>query len=253
MGTPKDTISYGMKLWSNNIDLFDEAAKAHKAGLFDFIEILYNPLEPIDFTELNKLREIPVNVHACNNTIAFHEFVLGSDEILLWKSVIGLADFFDSKVIVLHAGRTHSFESFKRELAKIDDPRIHVENMGGMSTEEYPTFAISIEDIVKLRTLKPICFDLEKAVKSCCHFKIDYRTFITTVIQNVRPKYLHISGGDPENQFDEHTNLWDSVMDFAWMKNELLKIEGGCELVFETPKTGGIANDIKNMEFFRAL
>src|SRR4051812_18050749 len=95
------SISYGLKLWSNNTDLFEPARKAHESGAFDFIEILYNPDFPLEHAALETLRGIPVNIHATNKG-AFHEFVFGETELSLWRDIVALADLFSSKIIVLH-------------------------------------------------------------------------------------------------------------------------------------------------------
>ena len=244
-------IAYGLKLWSNNVELFGEAKREYEKKSFDFIEILCNPRYPLDYEALAQLRDIPVTIHS-PNTEGFHRFIMGEAELEQWRQTVALADFFNSRVIVVHAGRSHTMESFKKNLALVDDPRIHLENQGSIDVNEFPLFSMSLEELRELHRLKPFCFDFEKAVKVAAFLKLDYKKYITDAMHILKPTYLHVSGGDPTTPEDQHWNLADSPIDFAWIKKMILEIPHA-EVVFETPKKDGITNDIANMDYFRKL
>ena len=244
-------IKYGLKLWSNNIALFEEAVRAQKQGSFDFIELYSNSTAP-DYAALRALRDIPVTIHAPHDG-AFHEFVITETEETAWKHTRELADFFESPVIVLHPGRDHTLESFKKNLDRIDDSRICIENMAGLDVDHRPMFGQTITDLKELRELKPICFDFEKAIKAAAYQKLDYKEYIASALRELKPSYFHISGGDYKNAVDEHLDLIASNLDLTWIKHALTSLEGDAMLVFETPKRDGIMNDMRNMEYFRSL
>lgn len=238
-------IAFGLKLWSNNTDWFADAISAHQDGRLDFIEIQANPAESFDLDALGTLKGIPVTIHA-TPAFGFHEFIIGEEQLLIWQETKKLADFFETDVIVLHPGKEHTLETFSENLRKIEDPRIRIENMAGRDIFGFPMFGQRLDDLRELRKLKPICFDLEKAVKAACHQGLDYKAYIYECLRALEPDYFHISGGKKGNSVDQHLDLWDSDFDLKWMRE---KISG--RLVFETPKRQGLANDLKNMAYFR--
>lgn len=249
-------IKYGLKLWtSNDRSMFEEAKSGLNKGEFDFIELYFNPNKLVDTLSLDLLNSLPITLHAPNDG-AFHEFILGEEQLEVWRKVSAIADNFQSTVIVVHPGRNKTVESFFDELHKIDDPRIHIENMPGIDLFNRPMFGHVLEDLVRIREKKSICFDFEKAVKAAAYQHVDYREYITQCIEAVMPNYFHISGGNVENPVDQHDNLWESDMDFKFIKNALESITSkqDVRLVFETPKEqNSLINDLKNMEFFRNI
>jgi sugar phosphate isomerase/epimerase len=246
-----EKIKYGLKLWSNNSELFPEAVKAFKRGEIDFVELYSNPDSLLDTDALRTLLELPVTIHATHSH-GFHEFVIKEEQVAIWKQTLQLADFFESDVIVVHPGQAHTIESFQENLAKIDDSRIHIENMSGLDIDRNPMFGQNLSDLEEICRIKPICFDLEKAVKAACYQKVDYKEYILAALHRLRPQYFHISGGTTTHSVDEHTDLKDADFDIQWMKRGLENI-GEVRLVFETPKRTGIDNDLRNMAFFGNL
>lgn len=244
-------LKYGLKLWSSNIELFDSAKEAHTKGFFDFIELFADTSRSFDRSSLDSLKDIEVTIHAPHSGM-FHEFVIGDAEHATWNRTLELAEFFKSDVIVVHPGRDHTFETFSQNLAKIDDPRVYIENMSGLDIESKPMFGQKLEDLERIHRMKPICFDLEKAVKAARYQDRDYKEYISEALQKLSPTYFHISGGDKESAVDEHLDLAEANFDVVWMKKHISAIAGS-RLVFETPKTTGLQNDIANTDYFRAL
>lgn len=246
-------IKYGLKLWTSNENLFQETVSRLKKGTFDFIELYHNSNKEIDFRKLECLKKFPVFIHNTNNS-GFHEFRIGDKQLNVWEKTKKLADFFRSPRIIVHPGLADNFKNFKQNLAKIDDEKILIENMAGLDLDRNLTLGYDLLQLEKLRQLKEICFDFEKAVKSACYQKIGYKEFISDSLKILKPFYFHISGGDKDNFRDEHRNLWEANFDLKWIKDELLKIsqEKDIFLVFETPKEGdNLKNDVKNIEYFK--
>lgn len=245
-------IIYGLKLWSNNQDLFHAAASAYIKGDFDFIELYYNSKMPVTEMELAPLRGIPVTLHAPHDG-NFHSFLLDEKDLSIWRDVLMLADLLGSPIIVVHASGIHTVETFFQQLKVIDDKRILIENGPGIEVEGMPMFGQKIDDLARIRGQKQFCFDFEKAVKAACYQRIQYKKYITEALVHLNPTYFHISGGDPESPVDEHCDLQSSMIDFGWIKSILLALPNKIRLVFETPKWDGIANDLNNMSYFRSL
>ena len=249
-------IKYGLKLWtSNERHIFEEAAVLCHQGKTDFIEVYNNPAAPIDYQKLSLIQGLPVNIHN-PNTHGWHEFVVNEALLQIWQETLKLADFFNSRHIVTHPGRIHTFSSFLENLKKIDDPRILIENMPGVDIRGQPYLcqARTVEDLKRIKEIKDICLDLEKAVKSAKQQEIDYKDFIAACLKELKPFYFHISGGNKDSPVDEHKDLWDANFNIAWLKRVLNKEAKNRDvyLVFEVPKNDSdLENDLKNINFFK--
>ncbi len=210
-------IKYGLKLWSSNINLLEEAVFLYRKKYVDFIELYHDADKKVNFNSFGLLKKIPINIHAYHNK-GFHEFRLGKNELEIWKITKQMADFFKSQFVIVHAGKASGIKNFVDNLKKIDDPRILIENMSGLDIYGKPTFGYNLKELKKIKKIKNICFDLEKAVKSACYQKISYKKFISQCLQELKPLYFHISGGDVNNLHDEHLNLYDANFDLKWIK-----------------------------------
>jgi hypothetical protein len=248
-------IKYGLKLWTSNGNLFREAVIGYQNNFFDFIELYHNNQEEIDLDELKFLKKIPVIIHNVHDS-GFHEFKIENRQLNIWNKTKRLADYFESPYIIVHPGKSSSFREFQANLKKIDDLRILVENMAGHDIRGDLTFGYDLSQLEKIRRMKEICFDLEKAIKSAYYQQIDYKDFIRDCLKQLEPSYFHISGGDKNSPEDEHKDLWDANFDLKWIKDELSKISKDKDvfLVFEIPKNkNDLKNDIENIEYFKKI
>ncbi len=248
-------ILYGLKLWTSNSEAaFNAATDLCGSKKFDFVELYHNPEQPLDYAKLGVLKSFEVDIHNDNNH-GWHEFALGDEQLKIWRGTLALADFFSSKSVVVHPGMSKSFEFFEENLRKIDDPRILIENMPGFYTTGMPTWGRAMSELRQIVTLKPICFDFEKAIKSAAFQKIDYKNFIRDCLTEFQPRYFHISGGDKNSPIDQHEDLSSVNFDVGWIGQQLEDISAGSDarLVFETPKRGDdLENDVRNLEYFKA-
>jgi RimJ/RimL family protein N-acetyltransferase len=245
-------LKYILKLWSHNIDWFDDAIRLHESKNFFGVE-LYNQVDaPYDWDSLEKLKAANVvSIHHSHNH-GWHDYWLTPEQENLWKQTITLVDFFSARSIIVHPARTHTSETFAKELTKIDDSRILIENMSGLDRLGRPMFGASIDDIRNIMSLRPICFDLEKATKAAQRFGVHYKNYITQCLEEFSPDYFHLSGGFTNNAVDEHRDIWDSNMDMVWIKKILEDYSKNkdCFVAFEVPKNNGLENDIKNIDWF---
>ncbi len=245
-------IRYGIKLWSSNSrDMFADVARVIASRQMDFVELYHNPSAPFDEKKFSLLRSVPVTIHAPNSG-NWHEFLIGDAERECWRETIAMADFLKSLYIVVHPGRTHTFETFSEQLKKIDDPRILIENMAGLDIHDQPMFGQTLEDLRAIAKQKHICFDIEKAIKAACYQYKERNSFLAECVAKLRPTYFHISGGDKDSARDEHLNLWDANFDFPFIGKLLAGVAKTSDimLVFETPKEGdSLDNDLKNRAY----
>ena len=253
-------IKYGLKIWSSNTDWFDEAARRHRRGEFDFAEIYSNSAVTHDYEALKKLQPIPVlAIHVGNlDAAGFHAFFLTEEQKPAWNMTVALTDFFSAPKIVVHPAITHTEETFWENIAKLNDERIVIESMPVVSPLGGPErmFGAAVADLARIGERREVVIDIEKSIKAAVYYGLDYKKFLPDMFEKIRTSYFHISGCTIDHPVDEHGNLWDADFDLAWMKQQLeaLALERDIWLVFETPKEGkGLENDVKNMEYFREL
>lgn len=246
-------IKYGLKLWTNNKGLFKETVLRYQRREFDFVELYHNAHEEIDFKSLKILNELPVFIHNTSD-LGFHEFRVKTKQLKIWQKTKKLADYFDSPYIIVHSGKSANFKEFGKNLEKIDDPRILVENMAGLDIYGDSTFGYSLPQLKKIKKRREICFDLEKAVKAACYQKISYKNFISQCTKQLKPFYFHISGGNKNDPMDEHKDLKEANFDLGWIKRRIKRIYRGKNafLVFEVPRKGNnLENDVRNIDYFK--
>lgn len=254
-------IKYGLKLWSTNKkELFKEAAELFKNREIDFVELYIVPdsFLPGESDFLNDSKNVPTTLHAPHMEHGFDVFNIDDEKAETFKNqVIKIADYLNSRFIVVHAALGDSQKIFKKNIQKIIDKRILVENMPKIGLENEICFAHSY---LQLKLIKDsgfnICLDLSHAINSAASQKIDYKEFIEKLIFGLNPIYFHLCGGSKSSVKDEHKNLFDGDFDIKWIKKTLLKIakKKDIYLVFETPKGAfGLENDIKNINYFQEL
>lgn len=254
--TRRSAIAFGLKLWTGNVELFEEACTRYREGVFDFIELYFDPKHPFDAELRKRLSGIPIGIHAPH---ALDEFYFDEPGLALWERTKDVARVCGSETIVLHPGYERTipdFAVFERELAKVDDPRILIENMPTRILTEDVPFGHDLETLARIRARKPICFDLEKATKAARFHEMDYLEYIRKGLESLTPNYFHISGGDVSSPQDQHRNLWEGTMDAGAISSILetyaARTDRVVKLVFETPKSGdGLSGDLQNMKYFR--
>ncbi|MDO8524152.1 MAG: hypothetical protein Q7R99_00810 [bacterium] len=258
-------FKYGIKIWSTNKDWFSQVIDLIKQGRADFVEIYLVPnlFDLADFSIFLE-NKIPVVIHAPHTTHDFDVFNLTPENLQIWHNqVVKAADYLDSRFIVVHPGVGDSKEIFKREAAKIKDPRVLMESMikiGFVGVKEggVMCFGYSKEELefIHKECGFEICFDVCHSLASAVWQKIDPYDFISECIDILKPKYFHLSGGNVEDETDKHLDLWEGTFDYKFVKEKLAPIQQVEDifLSFEVPKKDdGLENDLKNIEYFRNL
>lgn len=247
-------LKYGLKIWSSDKQWFKEAVDLVKSGKIDFIELYIIPtfFKLVDF---DILKCIPITLHSPH----FNILELKNSELRFFKNQLPqIADLLKSKIIVVHGGVGKSQEVFKKNISKINDKRILIENMCKIGPDGIVYFGHSLEQLkfIKEECGFDICLDFVHAAKSAISQKIYYKDFIESLISELSPHYFHIYGTSFDNERDEHQNIFEGDFDVCWSKKILtgLAKERNIHLVFEVPKyKENLKNDIKNIDHFKNL
>lgn len=211
-----------------------------------------------------KQKNAPVTLHAPHTTHNFDVFNLNERALSIWREqVLKLADFLQSRFIVIHPGVGDSAGIFQKESVKLRDPRVLMESMikiGFVGVKEGGVLCFGYTkkqlEFIHKECGFEICLDVCHTVASAAWQEIDPYDFISDLLKVLDPFYFHLSGGFVKDKADKHLDIWEGDFDFKWLKKQLTVSSGKKDvyLVFETPKEGsGLDNDIKNIEYFKGL
>jgi len=251
-------IKYGIKLWTINKTWFKEAVNLFQKKQVDFIELYVVP-NYCQKDDLKIFQKAEISIHAPHFTHSFDIFQLDAEKEALFKSqIIKIADFLNSKYIILHAGTGSNPNIFRKNFKKIYDKRILIENLPKVGLDDRICFGYSLEQLnfIKSQCKADICLDISHAIKSAISQKINYKNFLKSLILKLKPNYFHLCDGKLNNEKDKHFNLGEGDFDLKWIKEILinLSLKKDIFLVFETPKcNNNLKNDIKNINYFKNL
>lgn len=246
-------IKYGIKLRTSEIKLMSSAVKLIDRGIFDYVEMLINPMQ-LDIAALLEFN-VEYVVHAPHETYGVDIGSLEKRDFTLKMIDFSLkcADKLNSNLVILHAG-TDSAENAKKLLSDYDDSRIVLENMPRVGINGEACLGYSAEAMKALTGSKlGTCLDFGHAIKASISLKIDYKEIVQEFLK-IKPKIFHISDGNFNTEKDEHLNIGAGVYDFKYFRNcifnDSLKLA-----TLETPRRNDLSleEDIKNIETLRQL
>jgi len=244
-------MRYGIKLWSTNDDLYEEAVKFYKQRKFDYLELTY---VPNNASRINVLVEegIPVVVHAptLNQNICFSDGDFNKNKKIL-KDTLEFADKLNSEGIIIHPSFGKK-ENFLRFLKGDHDSEIIIENMPKTGFSNRLAIGYTAEQIKEFLDSGPFnfCLDFAHAIKAAVSQGSDYKKYVKEFIK-LNPLMFHISDGNLDSEKDEHLSLGEGEFDLKFIKN-LIK-DSNNKITFEVPKKDGLKNDLKSIDFFKGL
>jgi deoxyribonuclease-4 len=247
-------IKIGLKLWSTNKDLFDEANLLYEKSVIDYVELYIVPGSYNDF-DFNKLK-MPIIIHAPHYGHGFNiaDKKNRDSNLIKLKETIKFADKLKSKHIIIHAGFNGNISVAKEFLDLAKDNRILIENMPMIALDGSECIGYELEGIKHLIEKKfGFCLDFAHAIKSSISLNKNYKEFINRFLK-LNPKMFHVCGvGSLKDKKDKHLNLWKDKTDLIFIKKCIMW--GKNKMVtFEVPKEGSsLENDIKNIKYFNSL
>lgn len=262
-----NNIKFGLKLWSINYNLLDEARKLIKEGIFHYIELM-----PVPDTKISPFQKIkvPYIIHIASDKYGVNiadkkkqPFNLEAlNQSIKWADILG------AEYLILHPGfgsKKNALEFLERiddkprtfsDLERVRGKRILIENVPKKGMNDEKLLGFSPEQIKGLRGNRfGFCLDLNHAIKAAVSLKKDYKKYIKEFLK-IKPQMFHISDGNLDQEKDEHLSLGKGGYDLAWIKNMLIKIgqKRDIYLVFETPKNkDNLKKDIENINYFKNL
>jgi endonuclease IV len=244
----------GLKLWSSNTNLIEEAEALVTSGLFSYIE-----LTPIPGTSIEPFldRDVPYIIHA---TTESHGVNIANPELMEYNIAcfsrsLEWADQLGAQYVILHPGFGR-IEDAIHFLSYIDDPRVVIENMPKIGLNGEQMIGYSPGQIDELKGEKfGFCFDLNHAMKASISEKIDYRSYIPRFF-GMNPDMFHLADGRISHETDEHLGFGEGDYDIRFLLRSILESIPFEKryITFETPRKGSsLSDDEQNMRYISHL
>lgn len=207
-------MKVGLKLWSINIDLIDQAIQLIDEKIFDYIELFVIPnsdIKPflIDVPYIIHIPHHKFGVNIGDGTIKNYN-LQKINESIIW------ANELNAKYLILHAGHG-SMQHATDLLRGMADNRFLIENMPkvGLNDEDMIGYSpAQIEELIEDSDMG-LCLDFGHAVKAAISLGVDYKEYVNDFLQ-FKPKVFHVSDGTLKEEKDEHMNLGDGEYDFRF-------------------------------------
>lgn len=229
-------IKYGLKIWSSNREIIDQAEELIKTKVFDYIELL--PVPDVDISSFQEIKASYI-IHIPHSKFDFNIADKKKEEfnLKIINHSIECADKLNAKYLILHTG-FGSFDTAKKFLKKINDKRIILENMPKFTSSNQAMVGSSPKEIKELKGNKfGFCLDFGHGTTLSKDYKKDIKEFL-----KLNPEMFHISDGILNNQKDEHYNIGEGDYDIEFMVDCIKKSDSEMATL-ETPR-----NNLKSLK-----
>ena len=240
-------IEFGLKLWSTNIELIDQATHLIDEKIFDYIELFVIPdtqIKPF-------LIDVPYIIHIPHEKFGVNIGEVSKKEYSLQKinESITWADKLNAKYLILHAGHG-SMKHATDVLREIADDRLLIENVPKVGLNDEPMIGYSPAQIEELigDGDRGLCLDLNHAAKAAVSLGVGYKEYVQDFLV-FDPKMFHISDGKLDTEKDEHLNIGEGDYGFEFLMS-CIKKANSKYVTLETPRTilNSFEEDLKNLE-----
>ena len=245
-------MKFGLKLWSINTALIDQAVYLVDEKVFDYIELMVMPdseIKPF-------LIDVPYIIH-----IPHHRFGVNIGEATIKEynlqkinESITWADELNARYLILHAGHG-SMEHATALLHKLSDSRLLIENMPKVGLDGEPMIGYSpaqIEELIRDSDMG-LCLDFGHAAKAAVSLGVDYKEYVQGFMK-LEPMMFHVSDGTLIEEKDEHLNIGEGEYDFRYFLQCVDNNPFGF-VTIETPRLNqkSLDEDIKNVNKISAI
>ncbi|MCD4784953.1 MAG: sugar phosphate isomerase/epimerase [Candidatus Eremiobacteraeota bacterium] len=244
-------MKFGLKLWSINTNLIDQAVHLIDEKVFDYIELMVIPdseIKPF-------LIDVPYIIHIPHEKFGVNIGDPAAKEYTLQKinKSITWADRLNAKHLILHAGHG-SMQHATDLLHGLSDSRVLIENMPKVGLDGEAMIGHSPEQIEELvgDSDMGLCLDFGHAVKAAVSLGVDYKEYVKRFV-GLRPRVFHVSDGTLSGERDEHLGIGEGEYDFGFLME---CVGSGTKLVtVETPRLNqnSLDDDTYNCKCIKTL
>ena len=246
-------MKFGLKLWSINTDLIDQAVHLIDENVFDYIELMVIPdseIKPF-------LIDVPYIIHIPHEKFGVNIGDPAAKEYSLQKinESITWADRLNAKHLILHAGHG-SMQHATDLLRGLSDSRLLIENVPkvGLGGEVMIGYSpAQIEELIGDSDIG-LCLDFGHAVKAAVSLGVDYKEYVLGFMR-FKPNVFHMSDGMLGEEKDEHLRIGVGEYDFRYLMECVYVGENINYITFETPRVSlnSLNCDLENLKYFKKL
>lgn len=243
-------MKFGLKLWSSNTDLIEQAIQLIDEKTFYYIELFIIPDTQISPFMI----EVPYIIHIPHHKFGVNIGEASKKEYNIQKinESIAWADKLNAEYLILHAGHG-SMKDAEDLLRKVADSRLLIENMPKVGLEGEMMIGYSPEQTLELMQVNDfgLCLDFGHAIKAAVSLGFDHRKLLKKFM-GFNPKLFHLSDGMLDREKDEHLNIGEGEYDLRYLLNSIEKNKSRM-VTLETPRMNqrSLQEDIQNLNFLR--
>ena len=205
----------GLKLWSINKNYFNEAKRLFEEGFYDYIE-LYAVPDTLEHIAFWKTLNIPFIIHAPHygSGLNFSVPEKADENRRLAEQAIRYADELEAEYIIFHPGISGCIEETARQMSRIAEPRILLENKPYRGFGDLICVGSRPEEIASVMKQCNIgcCLDIGHAICAANSHGVDHVAFLKQFVA-LGPSMYHLSDGDVNGQLDRHDHLGEGSYD----------------------------------------
>ena len=247
-----DKIKFGVKLWSTDSGLIEEAEKLIKDRIFDYVELMVIPGTQIfPFQKIG----VPYIIHTTSDkyglNIADDKKEIYNDNLV--KKNIDWTSKLNAKYLIFHPG-FGQIGAAKSFLNKMSDSRILVENMPKIGINGEAMVGCTPEEVKELMGNKfGFCLDFNHAIKASGGLNENYKDYVASFLE-LKPKVAHISGGILKEEKDNHLNIGEGDYDFSFFV-DCIKKSKVRYITLETPRVDShsLREDVENIKKLKRI
>lgn len=241
-------LRMGLKLWSSNVDLVDEAKKLISDGVFDYIE-----LTPVPGSDISPFVGLGLKfvIHVTHERFGFNiaDPKKRDFNLKVLENCIDWADRLDAKHLIVHPGFGDIQNSLDL-LSSVEDERILIENMPKDGLGGEVMVGYTPEDVRRLLGGRfGFCLDFGHAIKASHSIGVGYKKMLEAFM-GLGPQHFHLHGGDSKKGMDEHLSLGEGDFDLKYIVSLL---DADSTVTLETPRKTGLQEDRRNAAFLRDI
>lgn len=202
-------MKFGLKLWSNNLTYFDEAASLYNDKVYDFIELYIVP-STYDATIAKwKTQKAPFVIHATHSHLHGVNLAIPEKEkenARLLRDTFRFADTLKADKIIFHGGTAGTEAETSRQMNQFNEKRALIENKPFLALDgKNICNGNSPEQIsyIMEKTGAGFCLDIGHAISSANSHKIDAISYLKSFLE-LKPVMFHLSDGNYKSEMDSH-------------------------------------------------
>jgi len=200
-------IQLGLKVWSTNLELIEEATRLHREGELDYVEVFCVPDSPAEVSKAWADAQLPYIIHAPHSMVGLNFSLpeMAARNAELACQCYRMADRLQAGVVIFHPGVRGNLDETIRQAKAVRDPRMIFENKPREGLDGSICVGSSVEEIARLTEALGLgfCLDFGHAVAASNSWKADLRSFLEGFTK-LGPAMYHLTDGDINGRLDRH-------------------------------------------------